>query len=268
MPRRIEKNELMRLASLLFGLSDEEIDEAFSDYLKSRFPFAERLKFIAERFGALPRGRLAGPRLLSQISERFRGTPIYEEALREVMTERVDLVAVKRIMFSVRSGSIQVKTLLSKEKPSPITYHILEKYADIPELMAPRRIIISNIKRMEISIESRKVRLLCLSCGEWLYEMRIRELPERPTCEKCGAGLLAVLGRREDAYRLKEILKRRKNGEKLNDEELKELSKARRTADLVLSYGKKAVIALQVKGVRPETAFRILGKMHVDEKAT
>ena len=266
MPRRIEKNELMRLASLLFGLSDEEIDEAFSDYLKSRFPFAERLKFIAERFGALPRGRLAGPRLLSQISERFKGTPIYEEALREVMTERVDLVAVKRIMSSVRSGSIQVKTLLSKEKPSPITYHILEKYADIPELMAPRRIIISNIKRMEISIESRKVRLLCLSCGEWLYEMRIRELPERPTCEKCGAGLLAVLGRREDAHRLKEILRRRRNGEKLDDEELKELSRTRRTADLVLSYGKKAVVALQVKGVGPETAFRILGRMHVDEK--
>ena len=37
-------------------------------------------------------------------------------------------------------------------------------------------------------------------------------------------------------------------------------------ADLVLSYGKKAVVALQVKGVGPETAFRILGKMHFDEK--
>jgi len=266
MPRKIEKNELERLASLLFGLSDEDVDKAFSDYLKSRFPFAERLKFVAERFGALPRGRLAGPRLLSQLTERFKGTPVYEETLREVMTERVDLAAVKRIMSSVRSGNIQVKTLLSEEKPSPIAYHILEKYADIPELMAPRRIVISNIKRMKMSIESRKARLLCLSCGEWLHETRIRELPERPTCERCGAGLLAVLGRREDAHRLKEILRRRRNGEKLDDEELKELSRTRRTADLVLSYGKKAIVALQVKGVGPETAFRILGKMHFDEK--
>jgi len=54
-------------------------------------------------------------------------------------------------------------------------------------------------------------------------------------------------------------------GEQLNDEELKELSRARRTADLVLSYGKQAIAALQVRGVGPETAFRILGKMHVNE---
>lgn len=266
MPRKIEKNELERLPSILFNLSDEEVDKAFNEYLKARFPFAERLKFIAERFGALPRGRLASPRLLSQILGRFKKTPVFEETLREVMTERIDLEAVKRMMASIRSGQIQVKTLLSKEKPSPIAYHILEKYADIPELMAPRRIIMSNIERMKRSIESRKVRLLCLSCGDWLGESRIRSLPERPACGKCGLGLLAVLRRRENADRLREMLRRRLRGEELNEEELKELSIARRTADLVLSYGKRAIVALQVKGVGPETAFRILGKMHFDEK--
>jgi ATP-dependent Lhr-like helicase len=264
-PRKIRRNELEHLASVLFGLSEEEIDEAFTDYLKGRFPFAERLKFVAERFGALPRGRLAGPRLLSQITERFKGTPVYEETLREVMTERVDLAAAKRIISQARTGSIRVRTLLSEEKPSPLAFHILEKYADIPELMAPRRVVISNLKRMKMSIESRKARILCISCGEWICEKRIRELPERPTCGRCDSGLLAVLGRSEDAQRLAEILKRRKSGGELTGEELKELSKARRTADLVLSYGKKAIVALQVKGVGPETAFRILGRMHFDE---
>jgi len=182
------------------------------------------------------------------------------------MTERVDLEAVKRIMASARSGKIQLKTLLSKEKPSPIAYHILEKYADIPELMAPRRVIMSNMERMKRSVESRKVRLLCISCGEWLCEMRIRDLPERPVCKKCGIGLLAVLKRKENADRLRSTLKRRLRGEELSEEELRELSIARRKADLVLRYGKKAVIALQVKGVGPETAFRILGKMHIDDK--
>ena len=33
-----------------------------------------------------------------------------------------------------------------------------------------------------------------------------------------------------------------------------------------LSYGKQAVRALQVKGVGPETASRILGKMHPEEE--
>jgi ATP-dependent Lhr-like helicase len=60
-------------------------------------------------------------------------------------------------------------------------------------------------------------------------------------------------------------LKRRHEGKELSDDELKELTHARRTADLVLSYGRKAITALEVKGVGPETAFRILGKMHTKE---
>jgi ATP-dependent Lhr-like helicase len=35
---------------------------------------------------------------------------------------------------------------------------------------------------------------------------------------------------------------------------------------LILSYGKKAIVALKVRGVGPETAFRILGKMHSREE--
>ena len=51
----------------------------------------------------------------------------------------------------------------------------------------------------------------------------------------------------------------------MTEEELKDLTYARHTADLILSYGRKAVIALEVRGVGPETAFRLLGKMHQEE---
>jgi len=264
-PREVNPQDLERLPSLLFDLTDENVDKAFDEFLEARFPFAERMKFIAERFGALPRGRMAGPRLLSQIAARFKNTPIYEETLREIMTEKVDLQAVKKIMADIKAGKITVKTLFSREDPSPIAYHILAKYADIPELMAPRRVLLSNIERMKRSIEARKTSLLCLSCGDWSAETRIRELPEKPVCGKCGAGLLTSVRRHHDLERLKDLFRRRLKGEQLNDEELKELSRARRTADLVLSYGKQAIAALQVRGVGPETAFRILGKMHVNE---
>ena len=52
---------------------------------------------------------------------------------------------------------------------------------------------------------------------------------------------------------------------KVTTEELENLTYLRRTADLVLSYGQKALVALQTKGVGPETAFRILGKMHPND---
>jgi len=264
-PRDVEPRDLERLPSLLFDLSDNDVDKAFQDYIKARFPFAERMKFVAERFGALPRGRLMGPERLAQLPERFKDTPIYDEALREIMTERVDLGSVKKIMASIRSGEVRFETLLSKDAPSPIAYHILAKHADVPELMAPREVLLSNIERMKKSVEAHRVQLFCLLCGDWVLEARVRELPERPVCGKCGSGLLTSLSRHQDPTRLRRILHRRLEGAELSDEEIVELSQSRRAADLVLSYGRQAIAALEVKGIGPETAFRILGKMHLNE---
>jgi hypothetical protein len=44
------------------------------------------------------------------------------------------------------------------------------------------------------------------------------------------------------------------------------LSRARRAADLVLSYGRQAAIALLTWGVGPQTAASILAKMHVRDE--
>ncbi|MEM2922096.1 MAG: DEAD/DEAH box helicase, partial [Candidatus Bathyarchaeia archaeon] len=265
MPHKVEDQDLERFPSLLFDLSSEDVDKAFEAYLESRFPFAYKMKFVAERFGALPRGRTMGPKMLAQLPERFKNTPVYEETLREAMIEKVDLQSVKKIMVSVKSSGIRVETLLSKEHPSPIAYHILAKYSEVPELMAPKHIILNNIEKMKRSIKSRKVQMLCFSCGDWSIETVIQRLPERLLCEKCGSGLLTSLKRQQDLENLKRILRRRLTGGQLSEEELKELTYARRTADLVLSYGRQAVIALQVRGIGPETAFRILGKMFTNE---
>jgi ATP-dependent Lhr-like helicase len=90
-------------------------------------------------------------------------------------------------------------------------------------------------------------------------------LEEHPACEKCGSRLLGLLYSNQDGGHVRGLLKKRQEGKELVEEELKELTHTRRTADLVLSYGRKAVVALEVRGVGPETASRILGKMHSKE---
>jgi ATP-dependent Lhr-like helicase len=262
MPRKVELKDLEKLSSLLLGLGPEEVDKAFNEYLKARFPFSNKMKIVAERFGALPRGKTMGPERLAQLPSRFEKTPIYEETIREAMQEKVDIPTVKNIMKSVKDGEIKVSTLLRLEKPTPLGYRILTKYTEIPELMAPERVLISNIERMKQSIQARRPSLLCLSCGHYSDEKRIRELPDKLVCEKCGSGLLADLYPIQNPKTLIDILKRRLDGRELTAEELEQITHARRTADLVLSHGKKAAIAFQVKGVGPETAFRILSKMH------
>jgi ATP-dependent Lhr-like helicase len=128
--------------------------------------------------------------------------------------------------------------------------------------MASERVLLSNIDKMRMAVEARTVTLLCMKCGEWTSQEKIKSLPDEPECGNCGSRLLAVLYRNQDVEGLKDALRRRREGGEFSEEELKELSQARRKADLVLSYGKNAVRALEVKGVGPETASRILGKMH------
>jgi len=264
-PSKVTLENLEKVSKTLFCLSDDEVDEAFNEYLKSHFPFGYKMKFVAERFGALPRGKTMDPERQEELARRFEKTPVFEETIREAMVEKVDIPTVKRIMREAKEGKIKIKTLLRSEEPSPIAYGILAKFLQTPELMAPERVLLSNIEKMKKVLNARIVTLFCLSCGDWTAEKRIREMPEKPTCGKCGSGLLAQVRFDQNPKELIDILKRRKKGEKLTPEKLEYLTYARRTADLTLSYGKKALIALQVKGVGPETAFRILGKMHPDE---
>ena len=264
-PRKMTRAETAKLSSKLFCLTDEEVNKAFEDYLEAKFPFSYKMKFVAERFGALTRGKTMSYERLAQLPKRFDRTPIYDETLREAMIEKVDLKRVKEIMQDIRNGNIKINTVFSVDKPTPLAYHILYKFSDLSELMAPERVLLSNIERMKRAIEARTVKMFCMSCGNWSLEEKIRNLTEQPECQKCGASLLAILYPSEDLNRLRDIWKKRHEGKEVTEEELKELTHARREADLTLSYGKKAIVAMEVKGVGPETASRILGKMHVKE---
>lgn len=264
-PRKLNKYELAELPQTLFSLTDEDVDRAFKKYLDAKFPFGYKMKFVAERFGVLPRGKTMSYQRQAELKSHFDNTPVYRETIREAMMEKVDLDRAKQIMADVRAGKIKVATYVSYEKPSPLAYHILSKYGDVTELMAPERILVNNVDKLKLAIDARETTLLCMKCGEWSTHQKIKELPEEPHCGRCGSGLLAPLYRSQDQAKLQDALKRRREGKELTPEELKEVSQARRKADLILSYGKEAVRALQVKGVGPETASRILGKMHPEE---
>jgi ATP-dependent Lhr-like helicase len=266
-PRKLTRQEVAEMPEVMFHLTDDEVDGAWAKYVKAKFPFAYKMKFVAERFGALPRGKTMSYERQTQLRASFENTPIYDETLREAMLEKADVTKVKEILRSIKEDKITVSKLVREEKPTPLAYHILAQYGDISELMAPEHVILSNIDKIRNSIDARMVKLLCMNCGEWTSHVKVKDLPDEPHCERCNSRLLTLLYLSQDAGKLKEFLRKRREGKALNPEELKELTQARRKADLILSYGKQAVRALQVRGVGPETASRILGKMHpVDDE--
>jgi ATP-dependent Lhr-like helicase len=262
---KLNEYEIKQITDLIAGLTPQEADRLLMEYMCARFPFGYKMKFIAERFGVIPRGKIMGPDRVENLYYRFKDTPIYQEAIREAYHEKLDLPAVQEVINRVREGQIEVITKKVVD-PSPLARHILEKYADIEELMATDATITDQIQYMKENIESRRVNLACVDCGEWHTSVRIRELDEHPKCGNCGSGLLAMMRRFQDPEYFLGLLRRWRAGEELFGEDQEQLVHGRKTADMVLSYGRKAVEALMVYGVGPVTSYQVLSRMHRSEE--
>ena len=260
-PNKLNKYEVEDIETLIKSLTPEDADKLLMTYMHARFPFGYKMNFIAQRFGVIPRGKMMGPERTENLYYRFRDTPIYNETIREAYHEKLDLEAVKEVVTGIGAGNVDVFTKMVSE-PSALARHILEKYADVEELMATDATITDQIEYMRQNIHSRKVRLACVNCGEWHTHIRIRELEERPHCENCGNGLLSMMRRNQDPDHFLMLLKRWNHGEELFGEDLDVLVHGRKTADMVLSYGRKAVEALMVYGVGPVTSYQVLSRMH------
>jgi len=244
----------------IFGIEEPVLGGACHGVLHRHFPWQLHMKHIAERFGALNRGRLMYGDAMKELMLRFRLTPIYNETIREALMEHSDFDAVKEIFQQVKNGSMEVQFFQSKDKPTPLAYHILYRHVDIPELIAPENVAADNLARLRISIEGRVIDMLCFDCGVLNSEIMIADLPEHPQCATCGSRLLAPLFW-SSSYAAG-VLKKKRNKENLDENEQKVLARARRSADLVISYGRRAVIAQSVYGIGPQTASRVLAVMH------
>jgi len=100
--------------------------------------------------------------------------------------------------------------------------------------------------------------MVCMNCRTQ-KRSTVARLPEKITCAKCGGVLLAAI--QPYAESQLDVLKKGAS----NEEERKELRRIYKNANLVMAYGKKAVIALVGRGVGPDTAARILARYQTEE---
>jgi ATP-dependent Lhr-like helicase len=123
------------------------------------------------------------------------------------------------------------------------------------------------VESMRSSISNEVISLLCFKCSNLEEFVQVGALEDPPKCTNCDSSLLGVLffGSRYAQAALRKKMDQ-KNTAPLNPQEMDVLSKARRSADLVLSYGKQAVVAQCVYGVGPQTAAKVLARMRPKEE--
>ncbi len=208
--------------------------------------FKRRMIHVARRFGALKKWVDFSTVSLRSLVKSFEGTVIYDEALKEVFMKDLDLQHMLYVLSQLRRGKIEVAKLKPQNVATPVARVGIERVSMKTDLIPPERMKL-------ILVESAKVRLLnevrsfvCTKCWDYVGMIRIKDLPDKPTCPKCNSSNLGVLRTGEEQIHVLVD----KKGKKLTKSEQRWQKQALKTAELLASYGKPAAIALAGRRLR------------------
>ncbi|CAI50092.2 ATP-dependent DNA helicase [Natronomonas pharaonis DSM 2160] len=223
---------------------------------------AETLKFtlaqVAAKFGALKRwkgtgssqNRFGKDRLLAALED----TPIYDEAVRVVLHEQLDVDGASDILSRLQSGDIELATVGERTALGQAGR------SSGRELLSPENADASVVETVKERILDDDVLLACLHCKEWDRRQTVKRVDDQPECPLCGSTRIAALNPWAD-----EVLEAVRTDDK-DDDQQKATERAYKAASIVQSHGKRAVIALAARGVGPRNAAYIINN-HREEEA-
>jgi ATP-dependent Lhr-like helicase len=216
--------------------------------LKRTALFKWKLVQIAKKFGAIDPDADYEKISIHRLLEFFDNTIVQKEAYRELLTGYMDIDTASSIVRQIKAGEISVAL-----GPHSLigAGGLLSSRDQIPPPTADRAVLAMLRRRLEQD----EVLLCCMNCRNWKSRTVVSRIPDHPQCPKCGARLIAALKPyEEESYAM--VKKPRKTAE-----ERAVAQRLLKNANIVLSSGKKAVIALSARGVGPENASRILATL-------
>jgi ATP-dependent Lhr-like helicase len=220
---------------------------------------ADNLQFklaqVAAKFGALKRwrGRGAASFRRQRLMEALSDTPMYDEAVRELLHEDLAVEDAADVLEAIQSGHLTVETTGDRTAVGA------GGRSSGRELLSPENADASVIQTVKERIQNDQMILFCCHCTDWRRKTTVTKIDDQPECPTCGSTRVAALNPWDD-----DAVKAVRASEK--DEEQEKLTeRAFHSASLVQSHGKRAVIALAARGVGPHNATRIINKLREDE---
>src|SRR5665647_1888233 len=216
--------------------------------LKRPALFKWELVQIAKKFGAIDPDADYEKVSIQRLLEYFDGTIVQQEAYRELLSEYMDIDTASNIVDQIIKGEIQVNL-----GPHSMigAGGLLSSCDQIPPPTADQAVV-ATLKRR---LDQDDVLLVCMNCRDWKSRTVVSRVPDHPQCPKCGARLIAALKPYEDELYTLIRKKSKTQEERVIDKRLL------KNANIVLSSGRKAVVALSARGVGPENTSRILSTM-------
>jgi len=218
--------------------------------------FKRRMIHVAQRFGAISKWADLSSINLKSLIKSFEGTAIYEEAVKETLTKDLDLENTLKVFSEIKRGEIEITVINNGGTLSPLAKLGIDRMAMKTDLIPPKRMKRILIKAVEARLMNEARVFVCTECWNYIEIIRIKDLPDKPTCPRCGSNFLGLLDVEENkVYSLIE-----KSGRKLTKSEEKLKRKALKTARLISVYGKAAALALVGRKLKPSDAEWVLSQ--------
>lgn len=230
---------------VLCSLEPDHIEAILTLALKKTALYKWKLVQVAKKFGAIDADADYEKISISRLLDLFDGTVIEKEAFRELFFSNMDVEHARLVIQRIRDHGMETAT----SRLSIIGAEGLFTGKDVIVPPGEDQAIIASVKHR---IDEQDIILACMHCKGWKSRTKVGRAPDTPQCPVCGARLIAVL----KPYDEKMYLAMKKKNKSTEEREVE--ARMIRNANMVLSSGKKAIIALAGRGVGPEAAARIL----------
>ncbi len=216
----------------LLNLAPSALDGILSKTVLRSSLFRWKFIHVAKRFGLFEKGANFQRVGLRRIIEAVQESPIHDETMRDLFTEQFDLVQSKKCLRALRSGKLKLKVV---NPPKVSEFASFSRRAS--DLFMPERAQQEITDMVSTRITESILGFECLNCHNIFYR-KVIDLPNELTCPKCKGQMITLIKAKEKE----------------------------RVAGLINSYGKRAVMALQARGVGAESAARLLKRLRKTDK--
>jgi ATP-dependent Lhr-like helicase len=257
--RGVTRDEILEVLIRLSKNSIHELKEIIANAVRRTSLFEYKLLSVARKMGVVE--KTASMDTIKKRLRFMRDTVAGEEAVREILTENIDVEAVYRYLKELTEKKIKFQP---KPGLSPFTIHgpLVMRYYSVQQEGLPKDVVVSLLEKR---IANKKVELICIRCG-WSREYLVSNIDEHPVCPKCGSRAIVPIHVMNTDLRNAVKKAIRLGPKSLSREERVLYKEAVRRANLVLNYGKHAIIALTVYGVGSKGATRALSKLKLGWK--
>ncbi|MEM2902262.1 MAG: DEAD/DEAH box helicase [Candidatus Bathyarchaeia archaeon] len=244
---------------MLKEVEESELTALLSKAAEKTGLFKRRLVHVARRFGAISKWVDFTSLSLNRLIKSFKDTVIFEEAMKETLSQDLDPENACMVLRMMKSGEVKVEMIQSSGELSPISQLAMRRASMKTDLIPPDKMerIILDSARARILSES--VTIVCASCWGFCEVVEVKTLKEGFRCPRCKSKSLGILNYAPE--KLSKLLRNRGVARGKSDKRI--LEEVLATASLFEKFGVRTAYVMAGRKVTPHQAREILSKTSI-----